>query len=119
MNSQEAITLLRNLEDALDSYCELNEEGKNAFRMAITALNCSEFPNNWISCNERMPEEDNWLGGSGKQFSSNVLVSIVNRSDEDSWVDVSHTIDGEWALELPRYCKILAWQKLPEPYRGD
>ena len=38
MNSQEAITLLRNLEDALDSYCELNEEGKKAFRMAIAAL---------------------------------------------------------------------------------
>ena len=45
MNSQEAITLLRNLEDALDSYCELNEEGKTAFRMAIEALSCSEFPN--------------------------------------------------------------------------
>lgn len=46
MNNREAITLLRNLEDSLDSYCELNEEGKTAFRMAIEALNCSEFPNN-------------------------------------------------------------------------
>ena len=46
MNNQEAITLLRNLEDSLDSYCELNEEGKTAFRMAIEALNCSEIPNN-------------------------------------------------------------------------
>ena len=65
MNNQEAITLLRNLEDSLDSYCELNEEGKTAFRMAIEALNCSEIPNNsdtisrqavtkflndWLSC---------------------------------------------------------------------
>lgn len=46
MNNREAITLLRNLEDSLDSYCELNEEGKTAFRMAIEALNCSEIPNN-------------------------------------------------------------------------
>ena len=45
MNNREAITLLRNLEDSLDSYCELNEEGKTAFRMAIEALSCSEFPN--------------------------------------------------------------------------
>ena len=73
----------------------------------------------WIPCSERMPDEDYWLGGLGKQFSSNVLVSIVNPSDEDSWVDISHTIDGEWALELPRYCKILAWTYLPEPYRGE
>ena len=45
MWNQEAIALLRNLEDALDSYCELNEEGKTAFRMAIEALSCSEIPN--------------------------------------------------------------------------
>ena len=37
MSNQEAIALLRNLEDALESYCELNEEGKTAFRMAIEA----------------------------------------------------------------------------------
>lgn len=46
MSNQEAIALLRNLEDTLDSYCELNEEGKTAFRMAIEALSCSENPNN-------------------------------------------------------------------------
>lgn len=45
MRNQEAIALLRNLEDSLDSYCELNEEGKTVFRMAIEALSCSEFPN--------------------------------------------------------------------------
>lgn len=65
MNNREAITLLRNLEDSLDSYCGLNEEMKTAFRMAIEALNCSEIPNNsdtisrqavtkflndWLSC---------------------------------------------------------------------
>ena len=46
MSNQEAIALLRNLEDALDSWLELNEEGKTAFRMAIEALSCSEIPNN-------------------------------------------------------------------------
>ena len=45
MSNQEAIVLLRNLEDALDSYCELNDEGKAAFCMAIEALSCSEIPN--------------------------------------------------------------------------
>lgn len=38
MNSQQAINLLNGLEQRLDDYCELNNEGKAAFRMAITAL---------------------------------------------------------------------------------
>ena len=33
-----AINLLKGLEQSLDDYCELNDEGKTAFNMAITAL---------------------------------------------------------------------------------
>ena len=38
MNNQQAINLLKGLEKSLDDYCELNNEGKTAFGMAITAL---------------------------------------------------------------------------------
>ena len=38
MNSQQAINLLKGLEQSLDDYCELNDEGKTAFHMAIAAL---------------------------------------------------------------------------------
>ena len=38
MTNQTAVTILKNLERSLDDYCELNDEGKEAFRMAITAL---------------------------------------------------------------------------------
>lgn len=61
MSNREAIALLRNLEDALDSYCELNEEGKTAFRMAITALelfgNSEQLP-----CAQ--PKTGKWVYGS-------------------------------------------------------
>ena len=46
LSQKEAIALMRNLEDSLDPYCGLNEEGKTAFRMAIEALSCSDIPNN-------------------------------------------------------------------------
>ena len=63
MNNQEAITLLRNLEDSLDSYCGLNEEGKTAFRMAIEALNYSEIPNNSDTISRQVVAKflDDWL----------------------------------------------------------
>ena len=38
MTNIQAIDLLKDLEQRLDDYCELNDEGKTAFRMAITAL---------------------------------------------------------------------------------
>ena len=76
----------------------------------------AEAQQRWIPCSERLPEEDHWLGGSGMQFSDEVLVSVVNYDDEDIWTYISQTIDGEWALELPSHCKIIAWMPLPEPY---
>jgi len=48
MNNQQAINLLKDLEKNLDDYCGLNDEGKTAFGMAITALelfgNSEQFP---------------------------------------------------------------------------
>ena len=38
MTNIQAADLLKGLEQSLDDYCELNDEGKAAFRMAITAL---------------------------------------------------------------------------------
>ena len=38
MTNQQAINLLKVLEQSLDGYCELNDEGKTAFHMAIEAL---------------------------------------------------------------------------------
>ena len=85
----------------------------------IEKLPSAQPEQHWIPVGERLPEEDHWLGGSGKQFSDNVLVSIYNSDDEDEWVDVSQTIDGEWKTELPRHCEIVAWMPLPEPYREE
>ena len=38
MTNIQAINLLKGLEQSLDDYCELNDEGKTAFGMAIAAL---------------------------------------------------------------------------------
>lgn len=38
MTNLQAIDLLKGLEQSLDDYCELDNEGKTAFDMAITAL---------------------------------------------------------------------------------
>lgn len=100
----------------------LREEFKKVPTIAIRAMETikklppAQPEQRWILCSERLPEEDNWLGGSGRQFSDEVLVSVANCNDEDIWTDISQTINGEWVLELPSHCKIIAWMSLPEPY---
>jgi hypothetical protein len=70
----------------------------------------------WTPCSVRLPDEDHRIGGTGKQFSETVLVTVTNHFDEDAWVDITHTIDGKWMYELPRQCEVTAWAPLPEPY---
>lgn len=114
MTTHEAIEHLKNI--MIFSYQDgYTTEAREALDIAIKALEAQE----WIPVKERLPEEDHWLGGSGKQFSDEVLISITNREEADAWSDISQTIDGEWGLELPRYCKITAWKPLPEPYREE
>ena len=73
----------------------------------------------WIPVSERMPDEDYHTGGTGRQFSDAVLVTVLNSEDEDAWVDMSFTVDGKWTLVLPKYCKIIAYMPLPEPYKAE
>ena len=104
--------------DWIDRYGNEHTADEDATYQRIAELPAAQPETHWIPCSERLPEEDHWLGGSGRQFSDEVLVSVVNYDDEDTWVYISQTIDGKWALELPRHCEITAWRPLPEPYRG-
>jgi len=114
MNSRQAINLLKGLEQSLDDYCELNDEGKAAFRMAIEALelfgNAEQLPStqHWISCSERLPEE-----------SGLYIVTNVGR-----WVEPVGTRyyniranGGFWSGHPGN--KVLAWMPLPEKYGGE
>ena len=115
MTVDEAIRHLYTYSSTNGSGQTTDAQHEEAKRMAIKALKEQQ----WIPCSERLPDEDYWMVGIGKQFSANVLVTVSNREDEEELVDTSYTVDGEWMLELPRYCKIVAWMPLPEPWKGE
>lgn len=100
----------------LGNIWELNYD---EIREVLDDVDTDVQPVRWIPVTEKLPEEDHWLGGSGRQFSDEVLVSVANYDDDDIWTYISQTIDGEWALELPSHCKIIAWMPLPAPWKGE
>lgn len=80
----------------------------------------------WIPVTERLPEED-YETGNGVQFSTDVLVTIVNHeNDGELFVWLLKMVDGKWydyisnddgTHELPYWCEVVAWMPLPEPYK--
>lgn len=90
----------------------------------------------WISVEERMPEEYDsvfakykgtikWLPGMFEKCSDEVEVTFKLTNDaaeEKRVVRTSHTNDGKWSIEKELgFCdeKVIAWRPLGEPYQGE
>ena len=120
MTNQVAITMLKNLEQSLNDYCELNDEGKTAFSMAITALELfgnseqlSSAQLQWIPVSERPPEYEMDVL---LQFTSNMCVGFFHPTSE-SWIIWS---GGDWCTGvLEGDEEPIAWMPLPEPYKEN
>ena len=96
MNSQQAINLLNGLEQRLDDYCELNNEGKAAFRMAITALelfgNAEQLPSAQPQHNVRFSDADHvWI--DGKQY---ISLQRFGKAIKDAQPETIRCKDCEW-----------------------
>lgn len=111
MTNIQAIDLLKGLEQSLDDYCELNDEGKATFRMAITALelfgNAKQLPSaqQWIPVSERLPEDSGWY------------IVTKNLAYDTTWVGLEwYNHENGWKYDDG---KCIAWMPLPKSYRGD
>lgn len=84
----------------------------------------------WIPVSERLPEEhdsifkklkgtDKWHTGMFEKESDDVSATI-EFEDGTRKTTLSYTFDGEWNLEnCPVKKKVIAWQPLPAPYKGE
>ena len=90
----------------------------------IDEIPAVETEQKWISCEEKMPEEDLWTGAS-QQYSYGVLMYVLDCSDGDTMIDFGHTIDGRWYsdtadayVENSSNWKVIAWM-LPPSYKEN
>lgn len=88
--------------------------------------------NNWIPCNQAMPEEhnsvfsklkdtDKWRTCMWEKRSDNVIVTI-QFEDGTKETMTSHTKDGKWHCMKeyrPIKMEVIAWKPFPKPYKGD
>jgi len=143
MNSRQAINLLKGLEQSLDDYCELNDEGKAAFRMAIESLelfgNAEQLPSAQPYTDEEIQKmqdiEQAQLDKAYEMGKADALrwIPCSERFPEESGTYTVTAYDGatkrvtyakyqkrlkRWELTGARaYWRVLAWCPPPEPYK--
>ena len=109
LSPKEAITILEGMRiDIPVPKAAVTQIKRNlALDMAINALNCSEFPNNWIPCSERLPKE-----------SRKYLVTVFDGIGKRTTSAPYHRRSKSWTLTgRMAYWKVTAWMPLPEPYQ--
>ena len=115
----------------INSYLEHNHELLKAIDELPTVqpeTNCSEIPNNWIPCSDRMPEEHEWIGTKrfGTTISDEVYVTF-EAPDGQRFADHISFQNGKLSRSDEQRMKVLykgakpiAWKPQPEPYQeGD
>lgn len=127
MNNQQAINLLKGLEQSLDDYCELNDEGKTAFGMAITALelfgNSEQLPSAqpdhlWIPCSERLPDiKEHHVSEPCIVYCENGAYGFAEL-EENIFGQVGWNCERDDEYHEP-LGEVIAWMPLPEPWKGD
>lgn len=115
------------IDDLKESGMIADNEYGNAM---IDIINSQPKIGEWIPCSERMPEEhetmfaklkgtDKWHDAMFEGMSDDVNVT-VEFDDGSRKTMTLHTCDGEWKTDLRIVkFKVIAWQPLPEPCRGD
>lgn len=76
------------------------------------AMNCSEFPDNWISCSKRLPVKNGRYWVWADKF------VVPDHTDEPATYEGSteaNFLDGRWWGNIG---KVYAWMPLPKPYKG-
>ena len=103
-------------QESLDEWNKLSERGRTEFDQVLMMLPSTELEQRWISCSERLPEEDDYksciecLDGAVWYFTENGTMGL----------GYYYKSTKEWSTtdDLKTDGKVTAWMPLPEPYEG-
>jgi hypothetical protein len=112
------------LNETLEMEIEYEKDLQDAYQRGYNkALKESK----WILCNERMPEEREWIGTKqfGTTISDEVYVTFETPDGQRFTKHISFQngklsrSDAEIMRVWHNGAKPIAWQPCPEPYKGD
>ena len=122
MSQEEMLSRLKSLHIELRYMVDAVEEIKKniEYKYYINGIKTSEEDDDWIPCSERLPDNDDWVFGTVRYWDK------AEDPIEAAYYVVDNLFyDGMWRMaggsNVENYddAKVLAWQPMPEPYKGD
>ena len=122
MSQEEMISRLKSLHIELRYMVDTVEAIKKniEYKYYINGIKTSEEDDDWIPCSKRLPENDDWVLGTVRYWDK------AEDPIDEAFYAVEHLFyDGKWRIaggsEVEQYddATVLAWQPMPEPYKGD
>ena len=84
-------------------------------RSHMEEVNDTNVPSNWIPCSERLPNEIEFQEAYCRnQYAAEFIVTIKGATRPTTL----YFIKNSWFDEGMNYYKVIAWQPLPESYKG-
>ena len=84
-------------------------------RSHMDEVNDTNVPSNWIPCSERLPNEEEFI----KAYCRNIYaVEFIVMIKGATLPTTLYFKNGSWTDMEGNYYNVVAWQPLPEPYRG-
>ena len=116
--------ILERLEELKNHYhkcclVDYNEGAEVALTEAMLIVQevAGEYNGGWIPCSERLPSEEEFIKSYiRKMYGAEFIVMIEGANKPTT---LYYTLDGMWKDDHGEFYKVIAWQLLPESYKGS
>ena len=76
----------------------------------------TNVPSNWIPCSERLPNEEKFIKAYCRNIYAAEFIVMIKGATLPTTL---YFKNGSWTDMEGDYYNVVAWQPLPEPYKGE
>lgn len=85
-------------------------------RSHMDEVNDTNVPSNWIPCSERLPSEEEFIKAYCRNIYAAEFIVMIKGATLPTTL---YFKNGSWTDMKGNYYNVVAWQPLPEPYKGE
>lgn len=89
---------------------------EDIIRSRMDEVNDTNVPSNWIPCSERLPSEEEFIKAYCRNSYAAEFIVMIKGATLPTTL---YFKNGSWTDMKGNYYNVVAWQPLPNPYKGE